>query len=79
MRFPAGSSTNFVLPGAPDRGPPSVFEPGVHHNVFTVTVRADRDLFWIINPLFTTARNDPALYCTSSCSMVPGPAGPQGD
>src|SRR5687768_10449227 len=45
---PAGSSTNFFLPGTPDRGQPSLFLPGTHHYVFSVTFPSAGFLVWVV-------------------------------
>jgi hypothetical protein len=44
----AGSSTNFFLPGNPNRDQPSVFLPGIFRRVFSVPFETRRDLIWVL-------------------------------
>jgi hypothetical protein len=49
VTLPAGTADNFMLPTPPDRGQPSVFEPGEHHFVFAVVIPAHSQLLWSVN------------------------------
>jgi hypothetical protein len=66
----AGGDANFFFPGSPDRDQPDEFEPGIHHDVFTVDFK--RPIVWLLQQDFAVATSasplcGPQQMCPPSC------------
>lgn len=80
---------NTVSPGGPDRGQTTQFDPGVHHNAFSVTIPADGSVTWTLNNSYGTRviTMNPSLVEANLCNStpsssgisIPGPVGMPGD
>ena len=60
------AENNFFSPGVIDRGQPTVFQPGVHEEVFSTTFAlsgSQTQVTWFLGGHTTTAKNDHRLYC----------------
>ena len=60
LNVPFGSN-NIFLPAPFFRGQPTSYEPGIYHDVFTVTFPASQTASWTLAETTVVASNDPAL------------------
>lgn len=76
----AVGASNFFSPDPIDRFQTSTFEPGLHDNVFRVTVATDAvaDLAWSINGVQVSPNLTTDARC-SMCFCAAGAVGPAGD
>lgn len=60
----AGSFANFLSPGDPNRGQPSLFVPGVFRNVLALPFPPNRDIVWFMgDSSIAVGRDTPELNC----------------
>jgi hypothetical protein len=69
-----GTDPNFFLPFPPERGQPSQYLPGEHHNVFAITFPAAEQLTWFLQGNIVTTNNPLPASCQNryKCYSVTG-------
>jgi uncharacterized repeat protein (TIGR01451 family) len=69
LNVPFGTN-NIFMPAPFFRGQPTVFEPGIHHKVFSVTFPAASYVEWTLGDTAVRATDDPDFRCSQSQADV---------